>query len=82
MSKASPFVIGRQLCMPTSRRPFVLGVFSSHWAAVAALVRLQQPAFRSLGGDKPEDLAAEVGLAEKIAQFRVDHPNRQFKANR
>lgn len=37
----------------------VLGEFSSHWAACAAMIRLADPAFRSLGGDKPEDLAKE-----------------------
>lgn len=41
----------------------VLGTFSSHWAACAAMIRISDPDFRSLGGDKPEDLAVEVTIA-------------------
>lgn len=41
----------------------VLGTFSSHWAATAAMIRLSNPDFRSLGGDKAEDLAVEAGMA-------------------
>jgi hypothetical protein len=33
--------------------------FSSHWAACAAMIRLSDPPFRSLGGDKESDLATE-----------------------
>lgn len=40
----------------------VLGTFSSHWAATAAMIRLSKPDFKSLGGDKPEDLAVEATL--------------------
>ncbi len=36
-----------------------IGPFSSHWAACAAMIRLSDPGFTSLGGDKPEDLAIE-----------------------
>jgi hypothetical protein len=36
-----------------------LGTFSSHWAACAAMIRLSDPTFVSLGGDKAEDLAVE-----------------------
>lgn len=39
-----------------------VGVFSSHWAAVAAMLRLTDPAFKSLGGDKKEDLAIEATM--------------------
>jgi hypothetical protein len=39
-----------------------VGPFSSHWAAVAALIRVTEPMFRSIGGDRPEDLALEVSL--------------------
>lgn len=62
MSEASPYVLGKRVMFPRWPRPVPLGTFSSHWAAVAALVRLHQPEFRSLGGDKPEDLAAEPGM--------------------
>ncbi len=38
----------------------VLGTFSSHWAACAAMIRLSDPEFKSLrGGDRPEDLEVE-----------------------
>lgn len=41
-----------------------LGTFSSHWAACAAMLRLGgNPEFRSMGGDKAEDLAEEVRIA-------------------
>jgi len=40
-----------------------LGTFSCHWAACAAMIRLRDPNFRSLGGDRPEDLAVEATLA-------------------
>lgn len=40
----------------------LLGTFSGHWPAVAALLRLSDPDFRSLGGDKPEDLAIEQDI--------------------
>ena len=43
-----------------------LGIFSSHWAACAAMIRLSNPDFRSLGGDKQEDLdiEAQITLAD------------------
>ena len=37
----------------------VLGTFSSHWAACAAMIRFYDPLFVSTGGDKPEDLEIE-----------------------
>lgn len=40
----------------------VLGTFSSHWAACAAMIRRHTPDFKSLGGDKPEDLVTEAGI--------------------
>lgn len=40
----------------------VLGKFSSHWAACAAMLRRSDPSFRSLGGDRPEDLAVEAEI--------------------
>jgi hypothetical protein len=42
-----------------------LGTFSSHWAACAAMIRLSDPGFRSMGGDKPEDLAVERQIARR-----------------
>lgn len=52
-------VDGRTLVLADGRR---FGPFSSHWAGCAAMIRLSDPAFRSLGGDKPEDLAIEKGI--------------------
>lgn len=49
------FVVGADLVEDGA----VLGTFSSHWAAVAAMIRLTDPDFRSLGEDRPEDLAVE-----------------------
>ena len=40
----------------------VLAVFSGHWPAVAAMIRLTEPGFRSLGGDREDDLAVEAQL--------------------
>lgn len=37
-----------------------LGTFSSHWAACAAMLRMTDKSFRSLSGDKKEDLAIEA----------------------
>lgn len=44
----------------------VIGRFSSHWGACAAMIRLTDPTFKSMGGDKPEDLAIERTLREDI----------------
>lgn len=41
------------------------GPFSSHWAACAAMIRLHQPSFVSLGGDKASDLAIEAEIKAK-----------------
>lgn len=38
------------------------GPFSGHWAACAAMIRLSNPGFKSLGGDKESDLAIERGI--------------------
>jgi hypothetical protein len=52
-------VTDRTLIMDTGE---TIGPFSSHWAAVAAvaaMIRLDDPGFRSLGGDRPDDLVIE-----------------------
>ena len=46
----------------------VLGVFSRHWAACATMIRLSDPAFRSMDGDRPEDLAIEAQIARRPAK--------------
>ena len=43
-----------------------LGVFSSHWAACAAMLRLGNPDFVSLGGDAVQDLAVESVIRERL----------------
>lgn len=42
--------------------------FSSHWAACAAMIRLSDPTFKSLGGDRPADLEIEKAMALERAQ--------------
>ena len=44
----------------------VLGTFKSHWQAVAAMIRLSDPKFKSLGGDDNEALAIEAGIRERM----------------
>ncbi len=65
-----PFVSGKRILLPYRRTRAskfeVLGTFSSHWAAVAALVRLHQPEFESLGGDKTIDLREEGDMHRRI----------------
>lgn len=45
-----------------------VGTYSSHWAAVAAMVRYKQPDFRSLGGDAAGDLTEEMRMKTRIDQ--------------
>lgn len=70
-SQAQPAVTGKRIAMPSSRgRPAIMGVFSCHWAAVAALVRLRQPDFKSIGGDLPADLHEEAVMRVRIENWR------------
>lgn len=48
----------------------VLGTFSSHWAAVAAITRISNPEFKSLGGDSEADLAEEAKMRDRIELIR------------
>lgn len=41
------------------------GPFTSHWAATAALIRLDDPDFVSLGGDEAIDLQIERDIKER-----------------
>jgi hypothetical protein len=43
------------------------GPFTSHWAATAALIRLGDPTFKSLGGDKAVDLAIERDIRAALS---------------
>jgi hypothetical protein len=43
------------------------GPFTSHWAAVAAMLRLGDREFVSLGGDLPIDLLIERDLRDHLA---------------
>lgn len=49
-------VTDRRLTLDTGA---TIGPFSSHWAAVAAMIRMNDPGFRSLGGDLADDLEIE-----------------------
>lgn len=61
---------GNTLVLDSGQR---IGPFSSHWAACAAMIRLSEPSFRSLGGDKPEDLAIEAAaLCAPALQHEAD----------
>jgi len=63
VSEAQPYVSGKRVILANNmRQPQVIGAFSCHWAAVAALVRLHQPDFKSLGGDRRDDLAMETEM--------------------
>lgn len=37
----------------------VMATFKTHWQAVAAMIRLNNPSFVSIGGDDPEALKIE-----------------------
>lgn len=45
---------------------FVLGTFSSGWAACAAMIRVKDDSFTSLAGDKQEDLDEEIKVKQKL----------------
>jgi hypothetical protein len=44
----------------------LVGTFSRHWAAVAAMIRYSQPEFKSLGGDGSGDLCEEFRMRSRI----------------
>jgi hypothetical protein len=46
----------------------VLGTFKSHWQAVAAMIRLSDPEFKSLGGDPPDALVIEAEIRKNLAE--------------
>lgn len=58
---------GNFLVLEDGRRA---GPFSSHWAACAAMLRLSNPAFVSMGGDKPEDLEIEQSVRTPAMSIR------------
>lgn len=43
-----------------------LAEFPSHWEAVAAMLRLSNPGFRSLGGDKPDARHVEDEMRRRM----------------
>lgn len=45
-----------------------LATFSSHWAAVAAMLRVTDPSYKSLNGDSVKDLKTEKYLAQRLAE--------------
>lgn len=56
MTVAAKGAYGRYLVLIDGRQ---FGPFSSHWAACAAMIRLSDPGFVSLGGDAAADMAIE-----------------------
>jgi hypothetical protein len=71
VSDAKPYVSGKRLVISRSYScggNIVLATFSCHWAAVAAYVRLKHPEFRSVTGDRADDLELEKGLPAAIAK--------------
>jgi len=48
----------------------LVGVFDSHWAAVAAIIRMSHPEFKSLGGDSADNLAEEATMRLRLARKR------------
>lgn len=61
------YVSSQFVMYPRWPQDIAVGTFSSHWAAVAAMVRLTHPEFKSLGGDKQEDLQEEESMRHAIA---------------
>lgn len=49
----------------------VLATFKTHWQAVAAMIRLSDPGFVSLGGDDPDALAIEAEMRERMASETI-----------
>lgn len=49
----------------------VLATFKTHWQAVAAMIRLSNPAFVSTGGDAPDALAIEAEMRERMAREAI-----------
>lgn len=48
-----------------------VGPFSSHWAACAAIIRLTDKSFESLGGDLDDDLELERPPVEEYPDPRA-----------
>lgn len=57
---------GEFLCLGFSGQR--VGPFSSHWAACAAMIRVSNPDFTSIGGDMEDDLRIErTALRDALA---------------
>ncbi|WP_020474506.1 hypothetical protein [Zavarzinella formosa] len=50
----------------------ILGTFKTHWQAVAAMIRLSNPNFRSTGGDKPEARHTEDEMRRRMKLTAVE----------
>jgi len=57
------YVYSNKVCNESGK---TLATFSSHWAAVVALIRIEKPEFKSLNGDKEADLIEELKLKDFI----------------
>lgn len=56
------------------------GPFTSHWAAVAAMLRLGDREFVSLGEDRAVDLLVERGIRMHIDQIEHKRAQRRLAA--
>lgn len=52
----------------------IVGEFSCHMAALAALIRLHDPAFRRLDGDTREDLEREPAFQQAVVAIVGHEP--------
>jgi hypothetical protein len=72
VTSAHPYVSGKRVILSSHSQsrggPVTLGTFSCHWAAVAAMIRLRQPEFKSLDGDKADDLAKEPAMRAALTK--------------
>lgn len=62
---AASHLIGSLLVMADGQK---WGPFTSHWAATAAMIRLSDPTFKSLGEDKAVDLAIERDIRAALTR--------------
>jgi len=76
-TRAQPYVLGKRIMLPRWPKAVPVQDFSCHMAAVAALIRLEQPDFKLLSGDDRGDLFKERGLAERIETINSERLKRK-----
>jgi hypothetical protein len=57
------YVFDKSLCDDDGA---VLCTFKSHWQACAAMIRLSDPDFKSLGGDPPDARVLEAEIKKSL----------------